>query len=369
MATKPGNTQPLDWSHLSAGKVIYDSLKSLCNTTMLEHMDQRCETFDLHKSLDSYMVHRVIVAWNEKATNNTEVMFIRDGGSYPLVRYTSGELLNPVYVSMNNGRCEGCGYFQVAAAPVSNLSLSNTMSAISQIDIKPSFNMVHRIHIATPTGYLTPKSASRAVGVTDIFIASAVNSLRESSAYFIDSIKMLHCLKELFDDRESPFLKPSVRQLLAELFSSENTAQELETTIRRDTTEEDSEALIARWHLYYKRELQKEVKQRQDTESKREQERLAKLREFEDAKQRQVAAAKQHENGDARQKDEETVEEDQRKDKEYGQNKDVKEGDHEGVKQKEREVTEQKAREEAIAIATSYAEQDRYDSCSDSDEG
>jgi hypothetical protein len=179
---------------------------------------------------------------------------------------------------------------------------------------------------------------------------------------------MLHCLKELFDDRESPFLKPSVRQLLAELFSSENTAQELETTIRRDTTEEDSEALIARWHLYYKRELQKEAKQRQDTESKREQERLAKLRESEDAKQRQVAATKQRENGDARQKDEETVEEDQCKDKEYGQNKDVKEGDHEGVKQKEREVTEQKARKEAIAIATSYAEQDRCDSCSDSDE-
>jgi hypothetical protein len=50
-----------------------------------------------------------------------------------------------------------------------------------------------------------------------------------------------------------------------------------------------------------------------------------------------------------------------------GLDKEVEEKDHEGAKQKEREVIEQKEREEAIAIATSYAEQDRYDSCSDSD--
>jgi hypothetical protein len=66
MATKPGNTQPLGWSHLSAEKIVYDSLKPLCNIEMLRDMKEKNITLDPHYRLVPFLLHRLIRAWDRK---------------------------------------------------------------------------------------------------------------------------------------------------------------------------------------------------------------------------------------------------------------------------------------------------------------
>jgi hypothetical protein len=337
MTTRSYNTRPLNWSLLSAESITYDSLKSLCNAEMLEYEKLRRVIFDPQSHLEPSMICRLIIAWNMEATTKTEVMFIRpDGSSYPIVAYSS-QMLNPVYIRLNNDRWEGCGYFQDPVPSTSSLQPSNAMSAISQIDIEP----VTKTEALVDD--LTEDSAPSADTTDQRAIESLTKFTRKYSIHPVTSIRTLCCWIAVLGLSHDVALQPRIHGFL-KLVKLGKTALDITRVIRDDTTDEEKNSSTTKWQERLQQELKAHAKQNGfKSVGKKGEEEEAKQSEGEDVKQKQDEDHKQE------------------------QGKTNKRERDEDVKQREDEDAKQKEREEAQAIAAGYTAQDRYDSCSDSD--
>jgi hypothetical protein len=341
-AANPSKTQPLDWSTLSVEKVTADTLKSSCNINMLRIMQESDVRFDPQRALVSiFPVFRVIRNWNLGASIKMKVFQVLPKGT--IVRlggYDDVEPSRSIYIRLNNDRWEGGGYFQEPASPADSRQPSRTLSAISQIDIEPS------IHADAPDDYYDSDSSFDAE-VKAKTTESGVECLIECSTSLIAyNHSLCHALEKLDVSRHRA-VRPSLETHLRNLYKAAGTAQIALSDVRDGTAKEIREA-----HLNKLRVL---VEQHH-----------ARTEKIGDGTTRQ--SKDEVDDKHPEQRHGENAKQEQDKSGEQEMDKHVKQKSYEHSDQKDCEVAEQQKREEAIAIAASYAEQDRYDSCSDSDE-
>jgi hypothetical protein len=220
---------------------------------------------------------------------------------------------------------------------------------------------------ATLINSVSLESASSVLTLNERYTEATISLLRESWRDLYLSVDMINQWLEVLGISSNKVPRSSVDLLLREIAKARDAAHGVLDNIRDGTTQEEKDV--------YLRKLTSVLEQQENKNSKQVDEEDSAQKEIGDVEQKEEEGGKQNEDEESEQKEDEEpkqnateeVEERSRKDNERGQNKDVKDLDHEDAKHKEREVAEQQKREEAIAIATSYAEQDRYDSCSDSD--
>jgi hypothetical protein len=477
VATSPGNTQPLDWSNLSAEKVAADILKSSCNIQMLRSMKETGDTFDPQRPiLNLYYFSRVLMAYNAEALIKMQPYEVRpDGTTWRLGSYHCVETAKRVYIRMHNNRYEGCGYFQESVSPLGDIQASNTISAISKIDIEPI------ISTGMSIDPLPVKSAAGPAAVDEEPVESMVEYIRELADDYMTFMKVLSFSAEVLGISRNQLLRPNLDKFIAKHSELMDIANAITTDVGKGFTGADRVDFTKKWEELAKHELDQDIKQKDNKDDKQEgtenddaeQEHLLRdsassmttdlkigqiCRESTDllpfiqkiccwsdvldfsknkimksttdrlfsdvarltktvfafsaaiysvatdvektalrarwqdqvkrdqvkqdqvkqdqdrrlqqraTERKQAKGVKQREEGHAKQRDAENVEENPLKDKKRGQDKDVEEEDNHAADQKEREDAERKEREKANTIITAYAEQDRYDSCSDSDE-
>jgi hypothetical protein len=296
-----------------------------------------------------------------------------DGSIQTPLSKNCGETPTSVYIHLNKDRWEGCGYYQDPVLSATSVLPSNSLSAIVQIDIEPVVN------IRTLVDALPVKSAAEPLYTDDEPIEGMVNYICETASGYMTFIEDLSLYTRVFGVPRNEFLRPSVNKFIDKQAELMEIAKVVFSDVGKNFTE--AEELVCRiiWaqrtqetKQKNKKDLQqknnKSMKQKNSKNIKQEDAEDVKQKDIKDAELREYGEAEQKGDEEAEQKDTETSQEHSCTTNESGQDKGSKEADDEGAKQKEREDAEQKEREEAIAIATSYAEQDRYDSCSDSEE-
>ena len=333
---------------------------------MLKYIEEEQTSFDPRRSVESSCLCRLVKPWNSKMLEKIDVFeILSDGYTLTLAKYEGDEPSKSIFIQQDDsGRWNGWGYFQDPILSARSIQVSRTLPAISQNYIKPVIET--ETLIDTPTRKPVYKYAAAKI---DRFSEPVIESLRKSSADLIASVKMLYHLNEVLDRVEGPFLRPSVHHLLTELFKSEELSDELGSAIRRDCSREDKVAFMTKWSRHFDSKTEELGKQELDAETKQEQEKDLKQREYEAGRQKEAGEIKQSEDGDMEQDDE--IKQKQNKDfKDDKQQQDekVKQEAEEDAKQEEDEDAKRREREEAEAAAAAYAAQDRYDSCSDSDE-
>jgi hypothetical protein len=334
--TDPGDTRALDCSDLSPEKRTFESMKAFLNAEMLENFINKGIPFDPRRPLELDLISSLMRAWNSNF-GETEVVVIRaDGTTQSLLPLTSSSKRKSVYIRLNNDRWEGCGYFQDPAPSASSLEPSSTMSAISHIGIEPAIDTTTHIE------NLARESDSRAVAMDNESIKSIVKFFHQFSFAIILSIQLLECWIEVLGLSSNETLRPAVGKVCSELLEVGMTARDLLKSLRSNATEAEIKAVFTMWIEDRKKEHDKEVEQKDNI----------------NAEETEDENVEDRESGDSKQKDQE----------QDGDNKQEQNKDDEDTKQKEHEDAKQREREEVQAIATEYATQDRYDSCSDSDE-
>ena len=240
------------------------------------------------------------------------------------------------YIRLNNNHCEGCGHLQDSVSSASRLQTSNTFSDISQIDIKPV------IKTAGPTASSILESTLIAAAMDKGSLESTVKLFRAATQTTIVCTRMLYCWIEVLYATNNQVCRPTVRHLITAFDKLWKIVRSLEMRNGTGTTAEEKEAFLEKWNEHLKREHDEDIEQREHEAEQREREGFQQ-REREKAKQEELEKAKERVREESEQKE------------------------REAAKQREREKVKEKEREKAQALATQYAAQDRYDSCSDSD--
>lgn len=330
-----GDTRSLTWSDLSPEKTAFEAMKVFLNAEIFENFIKKGVPFNPRRPLELDLIYSLVQAWNS-SFGEIEVVVVRaDGTTQSLPSLTSSPKRKSVHIRLNSDRWEGCGYFQDPTPSASSLKPSSTMSAISHIDIEPAID--NTTHIEN----LSLESSSRAVAMDNESIESTVKFFHQSSFTTIFSIQLLECWIEVLGLSSNETLRPAVGKVCSELLDVGATARDLLKSLRSNATEAEIKAVFTMWIEHRKKEHDKEVEQKGNI----------------DAEEKEDENVEDRENGDSKQKDE----------VQDGDNKQEQNKEDEATKQKEHEDTKQREREEVQAMATEYAAQDRYDSCSDSD--
>jgi hypothetical protein len=336
VTAEPCKTQPLDWSNLSAEKVAADILKSSCNIQMLRSLEETGDIFDPQRPiLNLYHFSQVLMAYNSEASIKMQPCEVRsDGTTWPVGSYHCTETPKPVYMRMVDNRFEGCGYFGEPLSSASSVQPSSTMSAIVHIDIEPIIDTGPLINT------LTKDSVSREVITSNGYTEAKVKSYFALSVVLTTSVEMLFCWTKVLDVSLGNILRATIDRLFSEQSDRAGRVWDLEMAIREKASEADIDIFGTKWKEY--------VEQKQDEYVKQE--------HVEDDEQEGGKHAEQREGGDVKQ--------DQDKDNEQEPDKEVKKKDDGHAKQQD---AKQRECEEARVMMATYAQQDRYDSCSDSD--
>jgi hypothetical protein len=301
--------------------------------------------------LRNRILSQFVRVWNSTRPNKINVFDVeKDESSHPLQDCEGGETPKAIYVRLSADRWEGYGYFQE--------------SVLSAIEPVPN------------AGKLANPLPAETVPTDEEPIESMVEYIRETSDGYLDFIEMLSLYTGFFGVLRNQFLRPNVNKFIDKQAELMDLAYTITDDVRERFTEADRLTCFAKYEEHVKKKREEDAKQKANEAVKPEENGVVEPERNEDIKQKDAGyteqeeeeGANQKEDEDAKQESEENVEETPPKDNKQEQNAQAKGEDDEAVKQKECEDDEQKEREKAKAIIAAYAEQDRYDSCSDSDE-
>ncbi|KEQ62436.1 uncharacterized protein M437DRAFT_66304 [Aureobasidium melanogenum CBS 110374] len=242
MTTLMSVQRSLDWSDLTTERQMYDAVKPMCNTQTLAELKSNGIKFDSQRPMDMTSLSFVIQSWNARVVSQIRVHMSCDGQNIP-VPSKGHDGCKSVYIRCIANRWEAYGYYQNSATTPGPVKAANTISIITQVEIKP-VAVSESPRVANPLGKASntlPKDAND--------VAVMVKELREKSLSILPAITKLHRQIELFDAALKKDLQPVIDITYYELRTNTCDAIEFLDTIISDDVSQASKMLIENFRM------------------------------------------------------------------------------------------------------------------------